>query len=186
LIFALCVVLFNLSSAALLPVAAVEMTRRAGPSAGLLIAAWMIIPQVIVALFSPLAGRLAERLGRRPVLIAGFLSLPLRGILFTLIDNPYVLTGVQALDGLAGCAYGLMTPLLANDLTRGTNRASLCLALFGLAGALGAGLATTLGGVSASAFGTHVAYGLMTGAGLLAVLVVYFAMPETKLEGGHV
>ncbi len=180
LIFAVCIVLFNLYSGALLPVAAVEMTRRMGPSSGMLIAAWIIIPQVVVALLSPLAGQLAEHRGRRPVLVAGFMMLPLRGLLFMLIANPYALGAVQVLDGLAGAAYGLMIPLMANDVTRGTNRASLCLSLFGLAGAFGSALSTTLAGVTVAAAGISVAYGLMTLAGLLAVLVAYLALPETK------
>lgn len=185
LTFGLCVVLFNLSSAALMPIAAAEVTRRLGPSSGMLIAAWIIIPQMIVAVFSPLAGRFAERFGRRPVLIAGFATLPLRGLLFALVGNPYALAGVQALDGIAGATFGVMTPLLANDLTRGTNRASLCLALFGLAGTFGAGASTSLAGYTATRLGIQIAYLLMAGAGVLAVATVFLALPEPRKPVGH-
>ena len=50
LVFAACITLFHFSSAALLAVAAAEVTRRAGLRAGALIAAFVIVPQVLVAL----------------------------------------------------------------------------------------------------------------------------------------
>lgn len=182
LVFALCVVLFNLSSGALLPVAAADVTRRLGPQASLVIAAWIIIPQVVVALISPLAGRMAEQFGRRPVLLAGFATLPLRALGFALLGNPILLSSAQVLDGIGGAAYGLMLPLMAADLTRGTNRASLCLALFGLAGAFGVALSTTLAGVTAGHFGLPIAYALMAGAGVGAVGLALIALPETRAK----
>ena len=180
LVFIACAVLFNLASAALLAVASPEVSRRAGNTAGLLVAAYIIVPQIVVAALAPFAGRVAEAIGRRPVLLLGFATLPLRAASFALVGHPYGLVPVQVLEGAASAAYGVLVPLIAADLTRGTGRTSLALGLIGLAGALGAALSTGLAGWIAEAFGTHAAFLTLTGFGVLAVLVVAVAMPETR------
>lgn len=185
LAYAACLILFNLASAALVPVAATEMTRRLGPRSGLLIAAWIIVPQVIGAVLAPLVGQWAERFGRKPILLVGCATLPLRALLFALLGNPYALAAVQALDGVAGATFGVMTPLVAHDVTRQSNRSSLCLALFGVAGTLGAGVSTTLAGFTASHVGTAAAFVLMAGAGVMAVACVALAFHETRGAEGH-
>ena len=80
-----CTVLFHLANAAMLPLAGVEITKRAGDKASLIIAACILVPQLVVALVSPLAGRSAQRWGRRSVLLVGFCALPVRAVLLALI-----------------------------------------------------------------------------------------------------
>jgi len=179
-IFAGCVTLFHFSSAALLAVAAAEVTRRAGMRAGLLIASFVIVPQMLVALASPLVGRLAERIGRRPILVVGFASLPLRAALFALVDNPYLLVPVQLLEGVAAAVFGVMLPLVTADLTRESGRYTLSLGVFGLAGTLGAALSTTVAGLVATGWGVPAAFWTLATAGVMALGLVLFAMPETR------
>ena len=62
--FAVCAVLFRLANAAMLPIAAAAVTKRAESEAGLIIAACIVGPQLITALPSPWAGRAAEAWGR--------------------------------------------------------------------------------------------------------------------------
>ncbi len=180
LVFAACVLLYQLASAAMLPVAANEVTRLVGKRANLLIAAFIVVPQVVVALASPTVGRAAERLGRRPLMLLGWGVLPLRAALFALIGNPLALVPVQVLDGIGGAVFGVMMPLVAADLTRGTGRYNLSLGLFGLAMTAGAGLSTTLAGTVASLWGKSAAFWLLGAIGLCAVLLIRVAMPETR------
>lgn len=63
LIFAACVVLFHLSNAAMLNLAAGEVTAGMGENVQLVIAACIIVPQAIVAMLSPWVGRSAQRWG---------------------------------------------------------------------------------------------------------------------------
>jgi MFS family permease len=179
-IFSACVVLFHFASAAILAVAAAEVTRRAGMRAGMLIAAYVIIPQVLVALASPLVGRLAERIGRRPLLVLGYASLPLRAALFALIDNPWLLLPVQLLEGVASAVFGVMLPLVTADLTRENGRYTLSLGVLGLAGALGAALSTTVAGLVATRFGVPAAFWTLAASGTAATVLVLLAMPETR------
>jgi MFS family permease len=180
LVFALCCGLFTLSNAAMLPLAGTQVTRNAGDEANLIIAACIIAPQLIMALIAPWIGRLAERRGRRIALLIGFAALPVRGLLLMLVEGPAWLILVQALDGISAAGLGVMLPLLAADLTRGSNRFNLCLGLFGLAIGIGGTLSTTLAGLAAEWFGPAAAFAMLAGAGLLSVLAVWFAMPETR------
>ncbi len=75
--------------------------------------------------------------------------------------------------------FGVLLPLLAADLTRGTNRFNTCMGLFGLASGIGATLSTTLAGLLATEFGAGTAFTALAGAGLAAVALAWAAMPET-------
>jgi len=180
LIFAACVVLFHLSNAAMLNLAAGEVTAHMGDNVQLVIAACIIVPQVVVALLSPWVGRSAQRWGRRPILILGFSALPLRALLFSGISSPYLLVPVQALDGLSAAVFGVMLPLIAADVAGERGRYNLCIGFFGLAAGIGATLSTTAAGFAADRFGDAVSFFGLAGTGALAVLLVWFAMPETR------
>lgn len=180
LVFALCAALFHLGNAAMLPLAAAEVTRRAGSEANLIIAACIVGPQLVVAAVSPLVGRLAQRWGRRRVLMIGFLAVPLRGVALALIRSPDALVVVQLLDGISAATFGVMVPLVAADLTGGSGRFNLVQGAIGLAIGLGATFSTTMAGAVFDA-GGHV-WGFLTlaASGLSAVLLVALALPETK------
>ncbi|WP_027797664.1 MFS transporter [Paraburkholderia acidipaludis] len=180
LAFAACVVLFHLSNAAMLNLAAGEVTAGMGDNVQLVIAACIIVPQAIVALMSPWVGRTAQRWGRRPVLILGFSALPVRALLFAAVGNPYFLVPVQMLDGLSAAVFGVMLPLIAADVAGGKGRYNLCIGLFGLSAGIGATLSTTVAGFVADHFGNTVSFMGLAAAGALAVLLVWLAMPETR------
>jgi len=180
LTFAACVVLFHLSNAAMLNLAAGEVTAGMGDNVQLVIAACIIVPQAIVAMLSPWVGRTSQRWGRRPILLLGFSALPLRALLFAGVSSPYLLVPVQMLDGISAAVFGVMLPLIAADVAGGKGRYNLCIGLFGLAAGIGATLSTALAGFVADRFGNAVSFFGLAGAGALAVLLVWTAMPETR------
>jgi MFS family permease len=180
LVFAGCAVLFHLSNAAMLPIAAGELTQREGTRASLIIAACIVVPQAVVALLSPWVGRAAERLGRRPLLLLGWASLPLRGALLALLPDPFLLVALQALSGVSAAVFGVMLPLIADDVTRGGYRFNLCIGIFGLAAAGGATFSTTIAGWLADTAGDRAAFLGLALAGLAGTALVWLAMPETR------
>ncbi len=179
LVFAACVALFHLANAAMLPLVAGEVTRGAGSRANLVIAACIVAPQAVVALVSPWVGRKADGWGRRPVLLLGFAALPVRGVLLALGSDPSWIVAVQALDGISSAVFGVMLPLVASDLSRGTGRFSACMGLLGLAVGAGATLSTWLAGMVADRLGIPAALLVLAGAGC-AALATILAMPETR------
>jgi MFS family permease len=180
LVFGACCMLFTLGNAAMLPLAGTAITRSTGSGANLIIAACIVVPQLVMATISPWVGRLTQQRGRRFVLMIGLGALPVRGLLLMVISHPAGLIAVQALDGVSAAALGIMVPLLAADLTRGTNRFNLCMAIFGLSMGIGATVSTTLAGALASWVGPGFAFGALAVAGMLALLLAAFMMPETR------
>lgn len=183
LVFAACGMLFTLSNAALLQLAGTEITRNAGDYANVVIAACIVVPQLVMCAIAPWIGRLTETHGRRLVLMAGLGALPLRGLLMGVIQDPYLVVAVQALDGISAASLGVLVPLLAADLTRGSNRFNLCMALFGLSMGLGGTISSTLAGAIATWVSLGAAFAVLTAAGFLGFLLAAVAMPETREAG---
>jgi MFS family permease len=183
LVFAACASLFQLANAAMLPIAAGMVTKRAGSEASLLIAACIVAPQAVTAAISPWVGRVAEGWGRRPILLVGFAALPIRGVLFAGIADPYLMILIQLLDGLSAAALGVLTPLIVADITRDTGAYTTALGVVGLAIGGGATLSTTAAGLVADYFTGDAAFLSLATVGLGATLLVSVAMPETKPSG---
>ncbi len=179
LIFTACVALFQLANAAMLPLMASIITKRSSVWATALVAACVVVPQLVVAAFSPAVGRWAQRWGRRPVLVIGFAALPARGVLLMMITDPQLLVAVQVLDGICAAVLGVLVPLTIADLTRGTGRFNLAQGVVGTGVGIGASLSTTLGGWMSDRFGSGDAFLGLACIGALGLALVWLLMPET-------
>jgi MFS family permease len=182
LAFAACILLFHLSNAAMLPLIGAEITMRSGDFANVIIAACIVVPQGVVAIISPWVGHRAALSGRRPMLLLGWSALPLRGLLLLVLPGAWLPIAAQAVGGISAAVFGVMFPLIAADITRGTSHFNLCMGVLGLALFLGAALSTTLGGWIADIDGVPLAFAVLTLVGVLAALMVWLAMPETRQE----
>jgi MFS family permease len=185
LILTFCVFLFHAANAAMLPLVGAEMTVRSGYWATALVAACIVLPQLVVALIAPGIGRLAVSKGRRPVLILGFAVLPVRAALLALNSDPAVIIGVQMLDGLSAAVLGVLVPLSLADISRGTGRFNLAQGIVGSATGIGAAASTAVAGHLATQFGVSVAFAGLAITAVCAFLVVLVAMPETTPDAAY-
>jgi MFS family permease len=183
LVFGISILLFHLANAAMLPLMGSVLTARSSEWATVLIAACMVGPQLVVALFSPWAGRQAERWGRRPLLLAGLAALPIRGFLFATVSDPYVLVAIQLLDGITATVMSVMVPLTIADLTRGTGRFNLTQGLIGTMMGVGASLSPTLAGYVTDRFGSAAAFSALAAIATAGLMLVALRMPETRPGG---
>jgi MFS family permease len=163
-VFAVCTVLFHLSNAAMLPLALNMLTRR-GEGNGVIVSAAIVVPQVLIAALAPWVGKVGQKIGRRPVVLAGFLALPARALLFATGPGALPLVAIQALDAVSGIMFGLMPPLIAADLTRRNGYLNLAIGSLGLAAGLGATFSTILAGWMADRFGADAAFFGLAAAG---------------------
>jgi MFS family permease len=178
--YALVAMLFTLGNAAMLPLAGSVVTKRAASEGVLLIAAGIVLPQLVAAALSPALGQLAETRGRRLVLFLGFCTLPIRAALFAYVNDPGLIVLVQALDGIAGASIGIIGPLVTADVAAESGHYNLALGVVGLAIGIGATFSTGIAGWTADRFGSETAFLAMAAVGLAATALVWTAMPETR------
>jgi MFS family permease len=180
MIFAACAVLFQVANASMLPLVsgmlAAEGKRQAAP----LLAALIIVPQLVVALLAPRVGQRAEKQGRKPLLLIGFAALPIRALLFALFSDPLALIVIQILDGITGAVLGVMTALVIADVVEGTGHFNLAQGLFGTVMGLGTSLSTTLSGLIVHHFGHAAGFASLAAEALVALVVLAVFLPETK------
>jgi MFS family permease len=182
LVFAGCVLLFQLANAAMLPLMGGIMTGRSSEWASGLIGACIVVPQLVVAGCAPWVGRVADSWGRRPLLFVCFAALALRGLLFALVNDPYVVVAVQALDGVCAAVLGVTIPLVVADVTRGTGRFNLGLGIIGSAVGIGAALSTSLAGYAFDHFGAAAAFCGLALIAMFGLATVWLLLPETRSE----
>jgi predicted MFS family arabinose efflux permease len=180
LIFAGCIILFQLANAAMLPLAASMMTQRSSSFATVLVAISIVAPQLIVAFLSPWVGRTAQRWGRQPLLVLCFAALAIRALLFALLINPYLLMGAQLLDGVSAAVLGVLIPLTVADVSRNSGHFNLAQGAVGSAVGVGASISTTLVGYVSDRFDSATAFLMMAGVGAAGLALVWFVMPETR------
>ncbi|MEJ0016178.1 MAG: MFS transporter [Acetobacteraceae bacterium] len=178
-VFAICAVLFSVANAAMLPLALNELAKRTDDT-GFVVSAAIIVPQIVVAACSPWVGRLAETIGRRPILLLGFVALPARALLFTTLPDAVPLVMMQVLDGVSATVFGLMVPLIAADVTRRTGYLNLAISSLSLAAGLGATFSTTAAGWIADTMGAPAAFMTLAVVGAAAVALLWAMMPETR------
>jgi MFS family permease len=184
-VFAACVFLFHLANAAVLPLIASSFTVRSGSLATPLTAVAMVVPQFVVAVISPFVGRQTRIIGRRPLLLAGFVALVMRISLTAVLTDPVAIVAVQVLDGISAAALGVLVPLTIADLTRDTGHFNLVQGIVGCAMGIGATISTTLGGYLADRFSTYSAFLTLAAIAAIGLLAVWLMMPETRHPDEH-
>jgi predicted MFS family arabinose efflux permease len=183
IIFLASVVLFHLGNAAMLPMAGQVLAKK-HPGADIIALSGCIIAAqlVMIGVAATVGWALRRGVGRKTIFLVAFITLPIRGILFTLTDSPWGVVAIQLLDGVAAGIFGVISIIIAADLMRGTGRFNLAQGLVALSTGLGAGASNVFAGFVVQVFG------YITGFLALAAIAVgglfFFAsfMPETKPE----
>jgi MFS family permease len=179
LFFAASVLLFHFANAAMLPLVGQKLAlqdRNLGTS---LMSACIVAAQIIMVPMAILVGRTANRWGRKPLFLAGFLILPLRGVLYTFSDDPYWLLTVQLLDGIGAGLYGALFPLVVADLTAGTGRFNVALGGVIAAQGIGATLSTSVAEFVAGYAGYSAAFLTLAAIAGAALILFWATVPET-------
>ncbi|MFK3795797.1 MFS transporter [Pseudomonas sp. NPDC088444] len=179
MIFAICCGLFHLANAAMLPLVSQKLSQIDLNLATPLTSACIVAAQLVMVPVAWLVGAKADNWGRKPLLLAGFIILPLRGVLYVLSDNPWWLVGVQLLDGIGAGAFGALMPLVVKDLTHGSGRFNVSLGAISTVFGLGAALSNGLAGLVIREAGYSAAFLTLAAIAALAFVLLWLGVPET-------
>jgi len=178
LVLAVGAALFHFANAPMLPLV-VQRLALANPGweTGLTSAA--IIAAQLTTILMALLITMANRFGRKPLLLLAFAALPLRGALCAWIGDPSWLLLVQLLDGMGGGLLDAVMPLVLADIMRGTGDYSLARGLIGTIQGVGGSSSQVVAGTIAAGAGYGTAFLALTAVALIALLVMAVAMPES-------
>jgi len=126
------------------------------------------------------AGWLADRLGRRPLLIAGWGVMTARLVLLAAAGGAGEVLAIQLLDGLARALFAVAAAAWVTDRLADRRRAGEAQVLVGSSLVLGSALGPALAGLVVADLGYRGTFGVLAGVGVVATLVVIVLVPETR------
>jgi len=138
-----------------------------------------MISQFVMIPVALAAGWLADSWGRKPVFIVALAALPIRGLLFAIARNPYLIISIQTLDGVGAGIFGVVAVIIVADLARHTGHFNLMQGAINMCVAIGASLSNLIAGFVAQHEGYGAGFSLLAALALIALAFFWVAMPET-------
>jgi MFS family permease len=179
LVFAACVALFHFANAPMLPLVGQKLALAHKGAETALMSACIIAAQLVMLPMALLVGAKADAWGRKPIFLAAFAILPIRGVLYTLSDDREWLVAVQLLDGVGAGIFGALAPLVVADLMRGTGRYNVSLGAIATVQGIGASLSNAVAAMIVVQTGYNVAFLTLAAVAAIAFATFLLAMPET-------
>ena len=181
LVFLICAVVFHFSNAAMVPLVTQMLGADQGAQRAVLYTSgYMLASQFVFVIVAALSGRLASRIGRKPLFLFAFAMLTVRGVLYTVSHEPAALIAVQCMDGLGAGVFGVVAVLIIADLTQGTGRFNAAQGAVATAQGLGAFLSNALAAFLAQRVGMNTTFLVLAGIALVGLVVFAVFMPETR------
>ncbi|MCW0180727.1 multidrug effflux MFS transporter [Zavarzinia sp.] len=122
-------------------------------------------------------GPLADRFGRRPVLMAGLVLYTLAGFAAALAPDAGALIAARLFQALGGCAGLVLGRAIVRDLSTGGDAARR-MALMNLMVVIGPGVAPLIGGALSEGIGWRAILWSLCGLGLANLLLTWRLLPE--------
>ena len=143
-----------------------------GATVGMLVASFSLM-QVV---FTPMWGRLSDRIGRRPVLLGSLVVTGISYVVFARADSLAILFGSRILAGIAGAAISTAHAYVADttEPSRRTQGMGLIYAAFGAGFIFGPAIGGAL-----SRFGYSIPGYAAAGLALVAAALAFFLLPES-------
>jgi MFS family permease len=140
-------------------------------------AAWMIV-------VSP-AGALADRFGRRPLLVASWAVMALRLAIVAIARTPAQVIANQALDGAANGIFAVVAAAWVADRLADPRRSGEAQVLVGTCLVLGSALGPAAAGFLIGPLGYRGLFGALAALGGLAAAIIVFFVPETRTRAAE-
>ncbi|SDR30515.1 MFS transporter [Pseudovibrio sp. Tun.PSC04-5.I4] len=176
----MCVFMFHFANAAMLPLVSQKLSINSNVNIGIaFVSACIIVAQFWMVLMSLLCAAKADAWGRKPLFLLAFFILPIRGLLFMWLEDPYALISVQSLDGIANGIFGVIILLIAADLTHGTGRFNLVQGALAAVVGIGSAFSNLIAEEIVQFFGYAPAFITLASLALVGGFMYLILMPET-------
>lgn len=180
LLFLLSAVIFHFANAAMVPLVTQLLARGVGTKQAILFTSgYMLASQLVFMVVAAASGKLAGKLGRKPLFIFAFAALAARGVLYTFSHHPAALIAVQCMDGLGAGIFGVVGVLIIADLTKGSGSFNAAQGAVATAQGLGAFLSNSVAGYLAKNQGDDFTFLTLAGIAAVGLGVFWRFMPET-------
>ena len=173
--------LLSLGQGILLPTLPIYAAKTLGVSFALVSVA--IGASAVGTLLADLpSGVILERVGRRPAMLFGAVSVTISYLLVPFIQTFPALVALQFIGGIGTAAWGISRHVFLVDSTRPEERGQ-ALSMFGGINRIGTFGGPALGGLIADQFGLAWPFLLSGILAAIAVVISYFFIPESKARG---
>ena len=185
-VFLVSAVIFHFANAAMVPLVTQLLATGVGAKQAVLFTSgYMLASQLVFMGVAALSGKLAGKVGRKPLFLFGFAALALRGVLYTLSHAPAALIAVQCMDGLGAGIFGVVGVLIIADLTKGIGRFNAAQGAIATAQGIGAFLSNSVAGYLAKNEGDNFTFYVLAGIAAVGLVFFWVFMPETLDKGAE-
>lgn len=180
LILAVCLALFHLGNAAMLPLYGLALVAAKQGNGAVFVAATIVVAQATMVVASLFAVRAAGARGLWTILLLSFISLPVRGAVAACVISGWGVFPVQILDGVGAGLQSVAVPALVARILNGTGRVNVGQGAVATAQGIGASLSPALGGWLAQWHGYPAAFLLLGSLALGSVVMWIIYAPSLK------
>jgi MFS family permease len=177
-VFVAAMVLFHFSNAPGGVYLGLFLKQDLGASDSLLPVAFVVSMIVWLLAVAP-AGKLADRIGRRPLLIAAWAIMTTRLALLMMAQVAWQALAIQVLDGLGQAIFAVVAAAWVTDRLADPRRAGEAQVLVGSALVFGSAVGPAVTGLVVEDLGYRGTFAMLAGVGAAATLLVISLVPET-------
>jgi MFS family permease len=138
-----------------------------------------VVSMIAWTLIARPAGRLADRIGRRPLLIAGWLIMAVRLVLIGVAENAWQVVAIQVLDGVASGLFSVLAGAWVTDRLSDPRRVSEAQVIVGTSLVFGSALGPAAAAQVVDVLGYRGLFGALAVVGGIATLALIAFVPET-------
>ena len=180
LFFNLSLILYYIANGAQMSLVGQILANKDPAKSALYISSAMIIAEMTMIGVAFTMSRIVNRFNRKTLFLAAFLILPIRALLYTLVESPYAYLLIQILDGIAAGILGVMGTVINSDLAVGTGRFNFLQGIGAMSTNIGESISQLFAGFVARAFGFHISFFSLALVAVIGASFFAFLMPETK------
>jgi len=176
LVLACVTVLFHFANAPMIGLVSQKLALTAPGYETATTSAAVVIAQLATIPMAVLVTR-ADRLGVKTLLLLAFCALPLRGLLFAVLADPFGILCAQVLDGIGVGLFDALLPLALADAVRGLGRYNVSRGLIGTIQGVGGSVSYAAAGWLATNAGFTGAFVALSSVACIALAVALICLP---------